>query len=38
MPRTTPLAREEVGDLEDVFARVEKALGGLSVRHGAYGG
>jgi uncharacterized peroxidase-related enzyme len=27
MPRITPLAREEIGDLEDVFARAEKALG-----------
>ena len=27
MPRITPLARDQVGDLEDVFARAEKALG-----------
>ena len=27
MPRITPVAREDIGDLEDVFGRAEKALG-----------
>ena len=27
MPRITPVARDDIGDLEDVFSRAEKALG-----------
>lgn len=27
MPRITPVARDDIGDLEDVFGRAEKALG-----------